>query len=125
MAQFDTATVHRISAPGLVELIEAGKADSEETEALLGQILAPYVGKLDALVLGCTHYPFVKQTLSRILGEKTLLFDGGAGTASQTQRRLAQANLLNTEKGSVQIENSLGTQEILQLSMKLLETGDA
>ena len=121
MAQFDTATVHRISAPGLVELIEAGKADSPETEALLRQILAPYVGKLDALVLGCTHYPFVKQTLSRILGERTILFDGGAGTARQTQRLLEQAGLLNDGEGSLTIENSAGTAELLELSYRLLE----
>ena len=121
MAQFDTATVHRISAPGLVELIEAGKADREETEALLGQILAPYVGKLDALVLGCTHYPFVKDTIARILGEKTILFDGGAGTARQTQRLLEQAGLLNEGDGSLTMENSAGTPELLELSYRLLE----
>ncbi len=121
MAQFDTAEVHRISAPGLVELIESGKADSPETEDFLRQILAPYVGKLDALVLGCTHYPFVKDTISRILGENTLLLDGGAGTARQTRRLLEQANLLSEGAGDLTIENSLGTKEILALSHKLLE----
>ena len=119
--RFDTATVHRISAPGLVELIEAGKADSEETEAFLRQILTPYVGKLDALVLGCTHYPFVKDTISRILGESTILFDGGAGTARQTQRLLEQEGLLNDGDGSLTMENSAGTPELLELSYQLLE----
>ena len=121
MAQFETATVERISAPGLVELIEQGKADAQETEQLLRQILAPYVGKLDALVLGCTHYPFVKDVISRILGEKTLLLDGGAGTARQTQRLLEQANLLNDGEGSVVMENSAGTPRLLELSYQLLE----
>ena len=121
MAQFDTATVERISAPGLVELIEAGKADSEETEEFLRNILTPYVGKLDALVLGCTHYPFVKDTIARILGEQTLLFDGGAGTARQTRRCLEQAGLLNTGEGSLTVENSAGTRQLLELSYQLLE----
>lgn len=121
MAQFDTATVHRISAPGLVELIEAGKADSAKTEIFLRNILAPYVGKLDALVLGCTHYPFVKDTIARILGEQTLLFDGSAGTARQTQRLLEQAGLLYQGEGSLTIENSAGTKELLELSYRLLE----
>ena len=121
MAKFETATVERISAPGLVELIEQGKADAQETEQLLRQILAPYVGKLDALVLGCTHYPFVKDVISRILGEKTLLLDGGAGTARQTQRLLEQANLLNDGEGSVVMENSAGTPRLLELSYQLLE----
>ena len=121
MAQFETATVERISAPGLVELIEQGKADAQETEQLLRQILAPYVGKLDALVLGCTHYPFVKDVISRILGEKTLLLDGGAGTARQTRRLLEQADLLNEGEGSVTMENSAGKAELLALSYQLLE----
>ena len=120
--RFDTATVHRISAPGLVELIESGKADSQETEDFLRQILAPYVGKLDALVLGCTHYPFVKDAISRILGESTVLFDGGKGTARQTQRLLEQAGLLKDGQGSLTIENSAGTARLLELSYQLLET---
>ena len=106
LERFPRATVEKIGAPGLVELIESGKADAPETEELLKDILAPFVGKLDALVLGCTHYPFVKQTLGRILGDKTLLLDGGAGTARQTKRCLEQAGLLNDTPGSVTIENS-------------------
>lgn len=117
--RFDAAQVERISAPGLVELIEQGKADSQETESFLRQVLAPYVGKLDALVLGCTHYPFVKNTISKILGEQTLLFDGSAGTARQAKRLLEQADLLNENEGSLTIENSLGTPELLELSYAL------
>ena len=122
--RFPQTQVIRIPAPGLVELIEQGKSDAPETESLLQKILSPYVGKLDALVLGCTHYPFVKKTIGKILAERTLLLDGGAGTARQTQRCLAQAGLLNDGAGSVTIENSLGTPEILQLSFTLLEQGD-
>ena len=107
MERFPQAHVELIPAPGLVELVEAGKADSPETEALLESLLRPYVGKLDALVLGCTHYPFVRKTIAKILGEETALFDGGLGTARQTQRCLAQAKLLGPGNGSVQIENSL------------------
>lgn len=118
--RFSQAQVQRIPAPGLVELIEAGKADSSETEALLREILEPYQGKLDALVLGCTHFPFVKDTVSRIL-PGTALFDGGEGTARQTQRCLAEAGLLNPGPGSVTIENSLGTAQILELSHNLLK----
>lgn len=117
--KFPQAQVVRIKAIGLVEAIEQG--DPEKVSALLTQILAPYVGKLDALVLGCTHYPFVKKEISRILGEKTALFDGGAGTARQTRRCLMDAGLLRTGEGSVTIENSLGTAEMLARSFQLLE----
>ena len=63
----DSCTVHKIPAPGLVELVERGMADSSETEALLMPLLAPYKDKLDALVLGCTHYPFAAKTIGKIL----------------------------------------------------------
>lgn len=110
----------RIPAPGLVELIEEGKTDSAETEVLLEQILGPWRDKLDALVLGCTHYPFVKDSVSRILGEKTELLDGSAGTARETKRRLAEAGLLRAGLGEVVIEDSAPGDEALELAWKLL-----
>ena len=110
----------RIPAPGLVELIEEGKTDSAETEVLLEQILGPWRDKLDALVLGCTHYPFVKDSVSRILGERTELLDGSAGTARETKRRLAEAGLLRAGLGEVVIEDSAPGDEALKLAWKLL-----
>ena len=119
--RFPETNLTLIPAPGLVELIEQGKADSPETAALLASLLQPCVGKLDALVLGCTHYPFAAKQISRIIGPNTLLFDGGAGTARQTQRCLEEAGLLNDGPGSVQIENSNADPALLALSMKLLQ----
>ena len=121
LARFPNAQVVKIPAPGLVELIEAGRADAPETKALLQDILTPYIGKLDALVLGCTHYPFVKDAIAAILGRQTLLLDGGEGTARQTRRLLEQADLLNDGQGSVTVANSLGTPELLKLSYTLLD----
>ena len=117
----DTALVERIPAPGLVELIEQGKAESPEAEALLLRILAPWRGKLNALVLGCTHYPFVKKTVARILGEGTELLDGSLGTARETKRRLEAAGLLREGAGEVVIEDSAPMGEILELARRLLE----
>ena len=117
----DTALVERIPAPGLVKLIEAGKADSAETEALLTRILSPWKGKLNALVLGCTHYPFVKKTVARILGEQTELLDGSLGTARETRRRLSEAGLLRDGEGQVIIEDSAPGGEIIDLAWYLLE----
>lgn len=121
LERFPQAQVERIPAPGLVERIEEGKADTPETEALLRQVLTPYIGKLDALVLGCTHYPFVKDTIAKILGEKTQLLDGSEGTARQTRRLLEQAGLLHEGEGSVTIENSLQDERMLKLCFQLLE----
>lgn len=120
MERFPDLTIRRIGAPGLVELIERGLGEKEETRQLLERLLLPYKGALDALVLGCTHYPFVKDTISCILGSGTCLLDGGAGTARQTKRCLEEAGLLYEGPGCLVMENSLPGDEILELSRKLL-----
>ena len=124
LERFDhSCEVAEIPAPGLVELIESGKADSPETEAFLRDLLAPWQGKLDALVLGCTHYPFVSKALHRVLGDDVELVDGGIGTARETKRRLEQAGLLENGPGEVIFENSMDTEQMLNLSRSLLNTG--
>ena len=120
VGRFPEVSVERIPAPGLVELVEQGKADSEETEELLRKILKPYIGELDALVLGCTHYPFVKDSVQRILGADVQVLDGGAGTARQTCRLLEERNLRRAGEGSLKMENSSGKQELLRRGMELL-----
>ena len=117
----ENCSVFKIPAPGLVQLIEAGKTEDPETEALLRGILSPFVGKLDALVLGCTHYPFAAPMLNKILGDRTELLDGGPGVARQTKRRLEAEGLLREGEGELLIENSLPGDSMIQLSRQLLE----
>lgn len=104
--RFPQVQVDLIPAPGLVELIEGGYLDDPKTDALLETVLAPYKNKLDALVLGCTHYPFVRPAIARILGPELPLLDGSDGTARQTRRCLEQKTLLSEGPGSVELENS-------------------
>ena len=110
-----------LPAPGLSQLVEHGKAESAEAEALLRPILEPWAGKMDALVLGCTHYPFAAETIRRIMGDDIVLLDGGDGTARETRRRLAEAGLLYDGPGQLCWENSANDPEILKLCEKLLE----
>ena len=117
----DACTVHKIPAPGLVELVERGMAVSEESEALLRPLLAPYRDRLDAVVLGCTHYPFAAPVIGKLLGGHTALLDGGPGTARQTRRRLEAEGLLFDGPGELLIENSSGSQEMAALCRQLLE----
>ena len=113
-----TATIEKIPAPGLVELVESGKA--EQSDALLETILAPWKGKLDALVLGCTHYPLAVGAIRRVLGPRVVLLDGGEGTARETKRRLEQADLLFSGPGEILWQNSANNEEILALCQSLL-----
>lgn len=117
--RFPDCTIHKIPAPGLVQRIEAGRGDSQETQAFLRELLAPYVGRLDALVLGCTHFPFVKHNIQRILGPGTEVLHGGQGTAQETRRRLAEEGLLSGDGGSLMILNSGGA-EMAALCRRLL-----
>ena len=122
MHRFDsTCQVVKIPAPGLVELIESGRGDSEDAQNFLHSLLDEYVGKLDALVLGCTHYPFVKRNIGAILGPHVEILHGGRGTARETQRRLGKADLLREGAGSVTIINSAQNQNLIDLCKKLLE----
>lgn len=116
----ENCTIAKIPAPGLVQLVEAGKVDDSDTEALLHTILDPYLGKLDALVLGCTHYPFAAAAISRVLGDGVVLLEGGDGTARETKRRLAEAGLLEQGAGEVTIVNSSGDQRMIALSYERL-----
>ena len=61
-----------------------------------------------SIVLGCTHYPFIKNELVKIVGEKTIIIDGSIGTVNQLKRQLISNNLLNEKKtkGIVTIYNS-------------------
>lgn len=122
LSQFPDATLIPIPAPGLVELVESGKANSPEAAQLLTALLGSHASQLDALVLGCTHYPFAKNAIRQVVGDIPL-FDGGYGTARQTKKRLAEASLLLEGEGSVQMENSLGCSQILKLSMELMNNG--
>jgi glutamate racemase len=112
--------VYRIPAPQLVPLVEEGKVDTALMEQTLHTLLDPYAKKMDALVLGCTHFPFASHAMERLLGPKVAVLDGGDGTARETLHRLQAADLLECGAGQLVLENSLGTQEILRRSRRML-----
>jgi glutamate racemase len=89
---------------GLVECIERGELDTSATKALIRQYTAPLLAEgADTIVLGCTHYPFVKQAIQDIVGDEISLIDTGAAVAKQLQKKLAEQNLLATGKATAQV----------------------
>lgn len=121
----DKADIYPLACPGLMEFIEAGDLNSGRLHAFLEELLAPYLERgLDSVVLGCTHYPFVRRMIQEIAGGHIAIFDGGGGTAREMKRRLAAAGLLSpsAEAGWVKFENSLATPEELALCRRLLES---
>jgi len=77
--------------PGLVGAVEAGALDAPETERLLLDCLMPLVeARVDQLVLGCTHYPFLQPAIESLIGEGATVIDPAPAVARQTGRVLAQ-----------------------------------
>lgn len=118
------ATILPLPCPGLVEFVERGELESPGLERFLTELFAQYREQpVDCVVLGCTHYPFVKPMVQKVLGEHVLVFDGGAGTARETKRQLQERGQLNpsAQKGTVVLQNSLASEEMIQLEQALLE----
>ena len=89
---------------GLVECIERGELNAEYTLNLLQQYCQPLLDEgADTVVLGCTHYPFVKKHIQRIVGDKVTLIDTGAAVAKHLQNRLSAMEMLSsrTQNGEV------------------------
>ncbi|CAB1219044.1 glutamate racemase [Acinetobacter bouvetii] len=79
----------------LVPFVESGLQMSPECLSTLKQILQPVVDQgADYLVLGCTHYPFLKAAIQSIFGQKLTLIDSGLAVARQTARILIKNELL-------------------------------
>jgi glutamate racemase len=80
--------------PGLVECIEAGELQAPATRELLQGYVAPLLAEgCDTLILGCTHYPFLRPLLHSLVPESVSLVDTGAAVARQLQRLLDQHDL--------------------------------
>lgn len=82
--------------PGLVELIEHDKKDSADCKLLLNSFLTPLIAKgVDTIVLGCTHYPLVKDVIAKICGSNIMIMETALPVTEQLQRQLALHKILN------------------------------
>ena len=118
------AQVISLPCPGLVEFVERGELESEALDDFLSVLFAPYRDEpIDAVVLGCTHYPLIRESIQKSLGSGVAVFDGGTGTARETLRKLKEYQILSdsTEQGTVVFENSTGDERMIELSRYLLE----
>ena len=102
--------------PGLAARIERGDLDAPDLVELVDSLVGAYRGRVDAVVLGCTHYPFAASAIRAVLGEVPL-FDGAAGTARQLHRKLAERGLLSksVRSGDVAFQSSSDDPAVLGL----------
>ena len=120
--------VVNVPCAGLVEAIEAGDWSWERISGILSRLLAPFEGeRIEGIVLGCTHYPFVKAHIARYAAEHfsgpTTFYDGHGGTVRQLGRVLAQNGLASAGPGGrAQLFTSGDSEKILPLFERLLES---
>ena len=116
-------TFIRQSGAGLVPLIESGNADSEDTLELLAKHLEPIQDAgADTLVLGCTHYPFLRKAIRKLLGESITLIDTSDAVVRQLKRQLE--SLTKESKGngfgSVLFLSSKNEESLLSMAQDLM-----
>ena len=88
--------VQTIEAPGLAERVEAGEIDDDTTRALLRRYLAPVrESGADVLVLGCTHYAFLRAAIEREVGDIVEIIEPSEAVARQVKRVLSDRRLRN------------------------------
>ena len=108
-----------VPCPGLMELVE--REANDEARRYLLELLSPYdLTKVDAVVLGCTHYVFLRPLLKEILPSTVSVLDGNEGTARQLRRVLTQRDLLSDGQGSVTLETSGNPTLVLPVMQRLL-----
>ena len=121
----DKADFIDVPCHGLVELIEKGITDGDVMDSYLEGLLKGHISgrRIDAAVLGCTHYIHAREAIEKALGEGVSIHDGALGTARETRHRLEEAGLLNPSDttGDIKVINSSGSEELLRLSWELLE----
>ncbi len=116
-----------VPCPGLMEFVEEGDLDSPDLDGYFDGHLKKYLtSDTETIVLGCTHYPFIKKHLRQYLhNDRIEIIDGSSGTAKELKRRLEEKGLLRKEKtkGKIIMENSSGRPEMQERGRFLLKYG--
>jgi glutamate racemase len=88
-------TVLTQPSPGLVDCVEAGDLSSDRTRMLVARYVGPIVARgADSIVLGCTHFPFLRPVIEATAGPSVTIIDPAVAVAREVRRRLEAAGLL-------------------------------
>jgi len=123
-----TANVSKVPCPGLVEIIEKEGKNAFEIESYIKKVFSPYkIDEIGVIVLGCTHYLFIKDIIANILGENISIVDGNFGTAKHVRHLLEDNGTLipiskeDCKETKIKVINSSSDVNMIYLSKKLLE----
>ena len=118
----DQAQIIPLPCPGLMEYVERGDLEGEDLRKYLTELFWSVDHEpMDAIVLGCTHYPFAGSAIRQLVGAEVKIYDGGPGTAREMKRRLQEADLLQeiAGRGEVIFENSYSDADRMLQEQKL------
>ena len=94
-----TKIVLERACPGLVELVESNKTETQEARKLIVKYVVPFLEqKVEKIILGCTHYPYLRSVINEITGDNEMLIDPAKHLAEEVVDTLLQQELLNEEK---------------------------
>lgn len=116
--------VHVQAAPGLADLVEAGHLSGPSVEVAVATFVRPLARHgVDTIVLGCTHYPFLRESIQRVAGPAVNVIDSGNAVARRTEHLLRQQNMLADKgrTGIVTIFTSGDTAHVGTTASRLLE----
>lgn len=114
------------ACPGLVEQVEAGDLSGAQTRVLIERYVLPLLEQqADALVLGCTHYPFLAPLIREIAGPAVAIIDPAAAIARELRRRLTSAAMLShaTTAGAEQFWSSAAPDTTRSVIAQLWQPG--
>lgn len=118
----DEANIYPLSCPGLMEIVEDGELEGERVDSYLDNLFSSInKNEIDCVVLGCTHYPHIKDAILNKFNNVSV-FDGGEGTAKETKRRLLDSGLLldDTNKGKILFIDTADDEKKISLAKRLL-----
>lgn len=127
VARFEERThVYSLPCPGLADRIELGHDGIEQIQELVDQLMAPVLNDpIDAIVLGCTHYPFIADMIQAKYDHPVTIYTGYEGLANNLAAQLKQRGLLRTENADQHIDflSSRNTPDELALYQHLYDYG--
>lgn len=95
------------ACPGFVEFVERGETGSDQVHVLAERLLAPIrMAKVDSLLLGCTHYPFLARTIGDVMGRDVVMVSSADETAFEVRRLLEAA-------GAAQVDGAGATHRFI------------
>lgn len=123
----DDIELHSAACPRFVEFVERGDTTGEDVLAAAREYLQPLTEKnVDTLVLGCTHYPFLRGVIRQVMGPDVVLVSSDIETANDVYRELTERNLLRTADLPPVIRyetTGADTRAFTELANRLLGTG--